>query len=112
MPSPVAKRMEAGGPFEVERQLPFDLSEAVFDYQITGQRDKQSDLFVGVVKKDELRSLLAMLKDLNVDPRIVTHPAVEYQSYLLGASQLFQETTNGSSIAVVDLGHERTSVAI
>ncbi len=112
LPFTDAKRIEAALPFEVESQLPFDLSEAVFDYQITSQRDKQSDLFVGVVKKDELRNLLAMLKDLNVDPRIVTHPAVEYQSYLLSAPQLFQGATNGSSIAVVDLGHERTSVAI
>src|SRR5260370_12011026 len=112
LPFTDTKRIEAALPFEVESQLPFDLSEAVFDYQITGQHDKQSDLFVGEVKQEELRNLLSMLKDLNVDTRIVTHPAVEYQSYLLSAPQLFQGATNGSSIAVVDLGHERTSVTI
>jgi general secretion pathway protein L len=112
LPFTDAKRIEAALPFEVESQLPFDLSEAVFDYQIAGQHDKQSDLLVGVVKKDELRSLLSMLKDLNVDPRIVSHPAVEYQNYFLSAPQLFQATIDGSSVAVVDIGHERTSVAI
>lgn len=107
-----AKRIEAALPFEVESQLPFDLSEAVFDYQIAAQQDKRSELLVGVVKKDELRNLLALLKDLNIDPRIVTHPAVEFQNYLLTAPQLFRAASNGSSVAVIDVGHERTSIAI
>jgi general secretion pathway protein L len=112
LPFTDSKRIEAALPFEVESQLPFDLSEAVFDYQVAAQQDKRSDLLVGVVKKDELRSLLTLLKDLNIDPRIVTHPAVEYQNYLLTAPQLFQPATTGSSVAVIDIGHERTSVAI
>ncbi len=107
-----AKRIEAALPFEVESQLPFEISEAVFDYQITARRDKQSDLLVGVARKDELRSLLALLKDLNVEPRIVTHPAVEYQNFFIAAPQLFEAATNGASVAVVDIGHERTTVAI
>jgi len=107
-----AKRIEAALPFEVESQLPFDLSEAVFDYQVAARRDKQSDLIVGVARKDELRGLLEVLKELNVDPRIVTHPAVEYQNWLLAAPQLFESAVAGASVAVVDIGHERTTVAI
>jgi general secretion pathway protein L len=107
-----AKRIEAALPFEVESQLPFDLSAAVFDYQVAAQHEKRSDLLVGVVRKEELKSLLALLKELSVDPRIVSHPAAEYQNYLLSAPQLFQSSTNGASLAVVDIGHERTSVAV
>src|SRR5215813_4379411 len=107
-----AKKIEAALPFEVESQLPFDLSEAVFDYQVTARRDKQSDLIVGVARKDELRALLEVLKELNVDPRSVTHPAVEYQNLLLAAPQLFEGADGGASVAVVDIGHERTTVAI
>ncbi len=107
-----AKRIEAALPFEVESQLPFDLSEAVFDYQVAARRDKQSDLIVGVARKDELRSLLEVLKELDVDPRIVTHPAVEYQNLLLAAPQLFERAESGASVAVVDIGHERTTVTI
>src|SRR5216684_5307545 len=47
LPFTDTKQIDAALPFEVESQLPFDLSEAVFYYQITGQRDKQIDLFVG-----------------------------------------------------------------
>lgn len=106
------KRLEAALPFEVESQLPFDLSEAVFDYQIAARREKQSDLIVGVARKDEVRSLLEVLKELNIDPRVVTHPAVEYQNLLLAAPQLFESASGGASLAVVDIGHERTTVAI
>lgn len=112
MPFVDAKRLEAALPFELESQLPFDLTEAVFDYQVASQREKKSELMVGVVRKDELRALLTVLKDINIDPRIVTHPAVAYQSFLLSSPQLFDGAGDASSIAVVDIGHERTSIAI
>ncbi len=112
MPFADTKRLEAALPFELESQLPFDLTEAVFDYQVASQREKKSDLLVGVVRKDELRTLLTLLKDAGVDPRILTHPAMAYQSLLLSSPQLFDGTSDASSIALVDIGHERTSIAI
>ena len=112
MPFLDAKRLEAALPFELESQLPFDLGEAVFDYQVACQREKQSELLVGVVRKEELRALLTVLKDANIDPRIVTHPAMAYQSLFLSCPQLFEGASDASSIAVVDIGHERTSIAI
>src|SRR5579872_5328500 len=56
-----AKRLDATLPFEIESQLPFDLAEAVFDYQVALQKDKKSDLLVGVVRKQELKALLDSL---------------------------------------------------
>src|SRR5687768_2296988 len=56
-----AKRLEQTVPFEVESQLPFDLGEAVFDYQVVGQHDGKSDLLVSVVRRTELVALLEML---------------------------------------------------
>lgn len=110
-----AKRIDAALPFEVESQLPFDLSEAVFDYQIVGQkdvqRDKKSDLVVGVVRKEEMRSLLDMLAELKIDPRVVTHPALAYHGLVAGL-ELPQPLPEGEAVAIIDLGHERTTVAI
>ncbi len=79
------KRIEATLGFEVESQLPFDLSEAVFDYQVVSGKDGKSELLVGVVRKAELQALLDQLAAVNVDPRIVTHPAMAYQNLLLNA---------------------------
>ncbi|MGQ0506239.1 MAG: pilus assembly protein PilM [Myxococcaceae bacterium] len=106
------KRLEATIGFEVEGQLPFDISDAVYDYQIANQVDKKSDLLVGVVRKEELATHLALLGAMNVDPRVITHPALTYQNLFLSAPQLFEPPNGDEAIAVVDIGHERTAVAI
>jgi general secretion pathway protein L len=107
------KRLEAALPFEVESQLPFDLSEVVFDYQVTGQKAKtSSDLLVGVVRKEELTWLLGLLRELNLEPRVITHPGVTYQNLFLQTPTVFEGLGEAEAVAVVDIGHERTTVAI
>lgn len=107
------KRLEAALPFEVEAQLPFDLDDAVYDYQVGGVREKKSDLVVGVVRKTELAALLEGLSESKVEPRIVTHPAIAYQSLLINHPALFgTAVSEDAHVAIVDIGHERTSIAI
>ena len=106
------KRIEATIPFEVESQIPFDLNEAVFDYQVASQvKDKGSELLVGVVRREELATLLQVLNEAGVDPRVVTHPAITYQNLLLQQPGLFVGT-DAEAVAIVDIGHERTTLAI
>ncbi len=135
------KRVEQALPFEVESQLPFDLDEVVYDYQPTGSAiaskdvNKKADLLVGVLRKEELRALLGNLAEVGIDPRIITHPALAYQNVLplvgapaAAAPELRTEPSVGEpttevtsitaapagppAIAIVDIGHERTSVCI
>lgn len=111
LPFTDAKKLEAALPFEVEAQLPFDLSEAMFDYQVAGQSEKGSELLVSVVRKAELEELLATLKSLKADPRIVTHPGIAYQNLF----NHFPELSAGvgdQTVAALDIGHERTSLAL
>lgn len=106
------KRIEATIPFEVESQIPFDLSQAVFDYQVASQvKDKGSELLVGVVRREELSGLLEMLTSVGVEPRVVTHPGICYQNLLVQRAALFSGV-DADSVAVVDIGHERTTLAI
>ena len=107
-----AKRIEMALAGEVEDKLPFDLSEAAYDYQVASSDLTGSQLMVGVAKKDELQALLAMLAELKVDPRIVTHSAITYQN-LFGvlAPQVLPELP-GATMAIIDIGHERTCVAV
>ncbi|MHB8875180.1 MAG: pilus assembly protein PilM [Myxococcaceae bacterium] len=114
LPFSDVKRIEATIPFEIESQLPFDLTEAVFDYQIAATREKASDLLIGVVRKDELRGLLEVLAAHKLDPRIVTLPGMAYQNLLLAAPSCFVDAGGGpdDAVAVLDLGHERTTLAI
>lgn len=101
------KKVESALAFEVEGQLPFDLDTAVFDYQVAHADEAGTQLVVGVVKKAELRAVLDALKGAKVDPRVVTHPGLVYQALLSGMTGPADE-----AVAIVDLGHERVSVAV
>jgi general secretion pathway protein L len=48
------KRIESTVGFEVEAQLPFDLAEAVFDYQVVSGDEKGSQLLVGVAQTSRI----------------------------------------------------------
>jgi general secretion pathway protein L len=100
------KRIESTLAFEVEDELPFDLTEAVYDYQVASLDNAGSQLLVGVVKKAELAKALDVLKELKLEPRIVTHPGLAAQSLLM------QLPPNENAVAIVDIGHERTVASV
>ncbi len=105
------KRIAATLPFEVEGELPFELSQVVFDHQTTRRRANATDLVVGLVRREELAELLRTLAARGLDPRVVTHPAIAYQNLFLAAPERF-EVAPGAAVAVIDIGHRRTSIAV
>jgi general secretion pathway protein L len=106
LPFSDAKKVESTLAGEVESQLPFELEDAVIDHQVARVDDSGTQLLVGVVRKAELAALLERLRAAKVEPRVVTHPALVYQSLL----QTMPEAEE--SVAIVDLGHQRVCVAI
>src|SRR5690242_2709123 len=69
------RRIDQTVGFEVESQIPFDLTEVVWDWQPLGTRDGKTELLVSVVRKEEMASLLAALAGAGVDPRVAAPPA-------------------------------------
>jgi general secretion pathway protein L len=109
LPFSDTKKVEAALAGEVADQLPFDLDEAVYDYQANETKTgdvKGAQVLVGVVRKEELAALLESLKKQKLDPRIVTHPGLALQNVLATLP------ADEQAVAIVDLGHERTSIAI
>ncbi|MEW6434050.1 MAG: pilus assembly protein PilM [Myxococcota bacterium] len=104
------KKIEQTLAFEVEGQLPYDLDDAVFDHQLTATGGGGSSLLVGVMKKAELAPVLELLKAAKLDPRIVTHSGLVYQNLIAPLPPSYLDP--GAAVAVVDVGHERVSVAI
>lgn len=104
------RKVEQTLAFEVESQLPYDLDDAVFDHQVTATETGGSSLLVGVLKKAELKPVLELLREQKLDPRIVTHSGLVYQNAIAGLPASYLDP--GAAVAVVDLGHERVSVAI
>jgi|APLak6261678615_1056124.scaffolds.fasta_scaffold04148_1 general secretion pathway protein L len=101
------KKIEATAPGEIESQVPYDLTDAVFDHQISVVDDKGAQLLVGVAKKTELGPVLDALHELKLDPRIVTHAGLVYQNLLATLP-----AEGDKAVAILDLGHERCSLAI
>ncbi len=111
LPFTESKKIDATLGFEVENLLPFDLDEAVFDYQLVSQRDGKSELLVGVAREDEVRSLLERLRERGVDPRVMTLPGLANLALLteLGSREkLPADATEG----LLDLGRDRTILSI
>lgn len=115
------RRIEQTIGFEVEGQIPFDLQEVAWDWQPLGARDGKTDLLVAVARKEELAALLGALSEAGVDPRAVVPPAPAYAA-LAGAGALPAVASPdgapeaGAAVpaaeALVDVGHERTSVCV
>jgi general secretion pathway protein L len=109
------RRIEQTIGFEVEGQIPFDLADVAWDWQPLGVRDGKTDLLVAVVRKEELAALVAALAEVGVDPRAVLPAGPAYAS-LFAAGALAPapraEGTPAGAEVLVDLGQERTSVAV
>ena len=110
------RRIEQTIGFEVEEQIPFELSGVAWDWQLLGVREGRSDLYVGLVRREELAALLAALAPLGIDPRAVVTPGPAYAALLTaGAAGSELPPEPGESLAatvVVDIGQERTNVCV
>ncbi|HSM92742.1 MAG TPA: pilus assembly protein PilM, partial [Anaeromyxobacteraceae bacterium] len=110
------RRIEQTIAFEVEAQIPFELSEVAWDWQPMSVRDGRSELYVGVVRKEELAGLLGALAPAGIDPRAVVPAAAAYASLfgqgLLAAEPAPTPEVPAPATAILDVGHERASVCV
>ena len=103
------KKIESTLAFEVESQLPYDLEDAVYDHQLAGSAEGGTQLLVGVARKTELQPIIDALAAVKLDPRIITHAGLVYQNLI---TNLPAGAETDGAVAMLDLGHERCSLAI
>ncbi len=112
LPASAAKSIGEVLPFELESALPFDLSEAVFDYRVLpGTSEK---------KGEELQVLVGIAKTADVVARIDTIKAalaVEPERVGLGAFPVtnlvpFLPALAEGTVAIVDLGTTSSDVVV
>ncbi|MFO0739373.1 MAG: pilus assembly protein PilM [Labilithrix sp.] len=104
LPASAMKQINEVLPFELEASLPFDLTEAVFDYRVLpGLRDKKGEelaVMVGVAKTAEVQARIDVLKGaITVEPERVGVGAFPIANLLPHISVLGEGVC-----AVVDLG--------
>ena len=134
LPFSDARRIGQTIGFEVEAQIPFDLSEVAWDWQPLFSSPQRSDLLVGVVRREELSGLLATLSGAGVDPRAVVPAGPAYAALWAtgvlagapaavpppGAAEGAAAPEGGTAApgagrvaeAILDLGHGRTGLCV
>ncbi len=98
------RRLEQTLGFEVEGQIPFDLADVRYDYEVLSQQSHRggaaarTEVLVGVVRRDIVSGLLEGLAALKLDPRVLTLPGLALQQLPLPPL--------GADV-ILDLGHTR-----
>lgn len=111
LPFTDTRKIDATLGFEVEGLLPFDVDDALYDYQVLSQEDGQSDLLVGVVRRDDFAELLETLQALGVDPRVITLPGLALERLAVEAAQT-TGLAGDACAAVLDIGHNRGVLSV
>lgn len=110
LPFTDARKIEATLGFEVEGVVPFDLDEMIYDHQLLRQHEGKSELLVAVARHADVKALLELLAAAGLDPRAVTLPGLAH-GYALAAIPA-QRPTPDEAIALLDLGHGRTTISV
>jgi general secretion pathway protein L len=100
--------------FEVEGQIPFDLSEVAWDWQVLETRDGRTDLYVGVVRREEMNALLALLAAAGVDSQVVLPAGPAYAALAAAGALRAEDPGQGPAPAevILDVGAERVSACV
>ena len=94
--------------FELEEVLPLDIDELVYDYEPLETGTSGANILCAAVDKAWFTEFLAELSAADIDPKVVTLDAMAYSHLLTSLS----EERNEECVALVDVGHETTSVTV
>jgi type IV pilus assembly protein PilM len=93
---------------EVEDAVPFNLDEMIVDQQILGPgTEGKTNVMVVMTRKTFLKSFLDHLSRVNIDPKLVDVDSLSF--YNLAP---YMRLDPDECVAMVDIGHEKTSVCI
>ncbi len=101
------KRLDQTVPFELENHLPFELDEAIVDYQVLGGSDGEALVLAAAVPKATVRAHLEALAAAGIDPRLVDLAPLAALNVLCRAGAALPRT---STLVTVDGGSASVAV--
>ncbi len=101
------KKIDQTIEFEIESYIPFDVENVLIDYAVVWQTKEASRVMVVYVQKGDLVRELTMLGSVGLDPRFVCVEGVD----LVNLINLGMVPPEGA-FAVIDIGHEKTTLTI
>lgn len=108
LPVGVEKKIAEVLPGELETVLPFDIDEAVVDFQIVGRDATTLQLMTVAAPRDNVASRLRQLQDVGADPRELAVGAAVFD----GLGGLIGESLEGRTVLVIDVGPHATDFAV
>jgi type IV pilus assembly protein PilM len=102
-----ARKIEASIHAELEDAVPFNMDDMIIDHQILGTMGGQTIALAVMTRKNFLRSFLEHLQRIDIDPKLVDVDSLAF--YNLAS---YMNMPAGQCCALVDVGHEKTSVCI
>jgi general secretion pathway protein L len=111
LPLTARKQLEAVLPFELESQMPVDMSELVYDYRVLrGDATREAiDIIAALARTEQVKERIELVKRaLGREPERVGCGSL----VLANLALLTSELRGKSPIALVDLGSRRTEVTV
>ena len=108
LPAGVAKKVGDVLPGLLESVLPFEIEDAVIDYQIVGRDGTNIQLMAVAVPRDTVAKRLSELREAGVSPRELAVGASAFD----GLGPLLPESMRDRTLLVIDVGHENTDFCV
>lgn len=102
------RKIETSIMSELEDFVPFNMDDMIIDNQILGTTpDKKTMVLAVMTRKTFLKNFLDLLARIDIDPKLVDIDSLAF--YNLSSHM---EHDENKSVALIDVGHEKTSVCI
>lgn len=108
LPAGVEKKIAEVLPGELEALLPFDIEDAVVDYQIVGRGDAVLQLMTVAAPRENVSRRLKQLQDAGVEPRELAVGAAVFD----GLAGLIGESLADRTVLIIDVGPLSTDFAV
>lgn len=109
MPPVDAKKIPDMVQYEASQQIPFDMDEVVWDYQVFAEEDSvEVEVGIFAIRKELIRSYLSQFTELGIDPSIVQ--ASPMASYNTARFEL--PLAKGEATILLDMGALATDLIV
>lgn len=108
LPAGVQKKIAEVLPGELEAVLPFNIEDAVVDYQIVGRSETTIQLMTVAAPRNNVLERLEEIQAAGADPRELAVGAAAFD----GLGGLIGESLSERTVLVIDVGPESTDFAI
>lgn len=108
LPAGVEKKIAEVLPGELETVLPFEIEDAVMDYQIVGRDETTIQLMTVAAPRHNVAARLEELQLAGIEPRELAVGAAAFD----GLGTLLEEALDGQTVVVIDVGSGSTDFAV